>query len=249
MRRFSIAKRGALIFILSIFCLCPRTELAAQDDFRLVGPIGSYSTSQERYLGIYPVPIALKIPHWVRNKNTKLPGDYFQPPLGADTTALNDAEFSEIESLLVENIYSAFYDDFVLQNTAGYEYTLEDSAVTRREYHISYARGDTIYVISGWLGKFFSFYRAIPGDFRYDAGELQREIRKISLSYQEAKDNAFRSIQEEYNYLLEYVDVPNKMRVRNYQIDAQFTFGVPGNKERRYNLIEITKFIDPEAMP
>ncbi len=250
MKRLSFKNKSIWLIITLILSPCLQPLIAEQHHFRLVGPISTYSTSQERYLGIFPIAVPDgSMSYWSRDRDPKHPGDYFFMPEFADSTTLTDTEFLEMENLLRQNVYDSYYDDFVLENLTGYEYTFADSAVWRREYHVRYARGDTIYVISGWLGKFFCFYRVVPGDFRYDATNLQKEAEKISPSFMIAKEEAFMRIEEEINYFLEYVDKPNKMRVRNYQINAGFRYGVSGDRGKKYNLIEITKFIDPEVMP
>jgi hypothetical protein len=233
---------------LLLFSLQP--VYAGESEFRLVGPISTYARSQERYLGIFPISAPDgSMSYWSRDRDSRHPGDYFFTPESADSTSLTDTEFSEIESLLLKNVYDSYYDDFVLENLTGYEYTFADSAIWRRDYHVCYARRDTIYVISGWLGKFLSFYRAVPGDSRHDIDELQNQVKLLSPSYRKTKEKSFKQIDEEINYFLEYVDKPNKMRIRNYQIDAGFRYGVSGDIEKKYNLIEITKFIDPEVIP
>lgn len=250
MKRLSLKNEAIWLTVALIVSLSLQPVYADESEFRLVGPISTYSTSQERYLGIFPIAVPDgSMSYWSRVRDPKHPGDYFFRPEFADSTSLTDTEFLEIENLLRQNVDDSYYDDFVLENLTGYEYTFADSAVWRREYHIRYARGDTVYVISGWLGKFFCFYRVVPGDFRYDTTDLQNEAEKISPSFMIAKEEAFTRIDEEINYCLEYVDKSNKMRIRNYQIDAGFRYGVSGDRQKKYNLIEITKFIDPEVMP
>ncbi len=250
MKRRFFTNKAIWIIIGQLLLFSLQPVYAGESEFRLVGPIRIYSRSQQIYLGIFPSSIAsIGVQDWARGENPESPADYFRSPEGADTTNFTDAEFSEIESLLTRNIRATYYDDFVLENLTGYEFTMGDSGVWRRECYVKYARGDTVYVLSGWLGKFLSFYRAVPGDFRYDATNLQKEVEKISPSFMIAKEKAFKRIDEEINYFLEYVDKPNKMRIRNYQIYARFMYGVSGDREKKYNLIEITKFIDPEVMP
>ena len=250
MKRQLFTNKAIWIIIGQLLLFFLQPVYAGENEFRLVGPVSLHSSSHERYLGIYPIsgPDG-SMSYWIRDRDSRHPGDYFFRPELADSTSLTDTEFLEMENLLRQNVYASYYDDFVLENLTGCEYTFADSAVWRREYHVCYARGDTIYVISGWLGKFLSFYRAIRGDFRYDIDELQNQVKLLSPSYRNTKEKSFMRIDEEINYLLEYVDKPNRIRVRNYQIDAGFRYGVSGDIEKKYNLIEITKFIDPEVMP
>ncbi len=207
------------------------------------------------YLGLVPFPVPDgKFQYWVRQRFPKTPGDYFTWPIGGDSASLQKSEYSEIQETLGSSVDSAYYDDFILNNLNGYEYTIGEGrrkeSVYRREYHIYYALGDTIYVISGWLGKFLSFYRAIPGEFRYDADELNAQVKELSSAYRMTDKSSFKRIDDKGNYLLEYVDRENMMRVRNYLIYGTFILaGSETGESRKYNLIEITKFIDKEVMP
>jgi hypothetical protein len=225
--------------------------IAAESPFEIVKRAMEAGGLHRRYVLPHAYPMTYgKVMESVRQKSPYTPGDYSLWPIGADTITLNEQQRSEISEQLNENIRLSFYDDFVLQHLHGYEYTIGSDSIQRREYYVSYARGDTIYVISGWLGKFLSFYRAIPGDFRYDTSQLQNEVGKLSPSYRETKDDSFKRIDEEKDYFLEYLDRDNMMRVRNYLVDATFIFDDSRQGTmKKYNLIEITKFIDPEAMP
>ena len=189
------------------------------------------------------------VDEWYRRSDPKLPGDYFIRPDGADSTILTNEEKAEIRELLRQNVNGKYYDQLVIENIKGYQYSFAKKGITRREYHLKYAREDTIFAISGWLGKFFSFYKLVPGDFRYDPEKLQMEALRISQSFLSVKQDEFRHVEDEYNYLLEYIDRSNGTRVRNYQIDAIFSYGVSNDQAKLYNLIEITKFIDPEVIP
>lgn len=228
-----------------------QSSVAADSELKIIKrPLEGY-TLHIHYLTPYQFPMPDgNMQDWIRQRFPKTPGDYFREPDGADTTTIIDREFSEVRELLTENVYNSFYDDFILENLDGYEYTMGKGSVHRREYHIYYARGDTIYVISGWLGKFLSFYRAVPGNFRYDIDELQNQVELISPSYRKTKGKSFKQIDEERNYLLEYVDKENMMRVRNYLVDATFIFDDTRQGETlKYNLIEVTRFIDEDVIP
>lgn len=203
------------------------------------------------YLGLTPTALPDgKMLFFIRDKSRKTPGDYFRPPLGADPSLLSDTELSTLDSMLQTFIEPAYFNKVILDSVNGYEYTIGSDSVNRKEYHVAYSCGDTVYVISAWIGNFFSFYRAIPGDFRYDQSELQDEVQKLSPSYRKTRDDSFKRIDEEKNYFLDYVDRENMIRVRNYLVDATFIFeDTRQGKTTQYNLIEITKFIDPEVMP
>ncbi|MEE9554299.1 MAG: hypothetical protein V3W18_08390 [candidate division Zixibacteria bacterium] len=240
-----------VLLVTGLFCLCFMQALFAIDSqFRLAGPVSGYSMSHDRYLGVLMRSSSSAfVEEWYRRSDPKLPGDYFIRPQGADSISLTDEEQAEIRELLEQNVNNKYYDQFVIESIAGYQYSIADSLIPRREYYLKYAREDTVFAISGWLGKFFSFYKVVPGDFRYDTVELQIEASKISSSYRSAKRESFRQLDDEYNYLLEYIDRPNKMRIRNYQIGVRFSYGVSDDQAQTYNLIEITKFIDPEVIP
>jgi len=250
MRKLLKKNKFNWIVIVQLLICTIKPALGEEAEFRIVEPLMAMSYSQLKYLGILPSQrVDGRVPFWARVRHPKHPGQYFNWPDGANSMSVENSERAELESLLRQNVRDTYYNRYVLENVSGYEYTFDDSVVWRREYFVSYAKGDTIYVIAGWLGKFFCFCRAVPGDFRYDARDLQKEIVKISPSWGIAKENSFTHIDEEFNYLLEYIDKSSKMRVRNYQIDAVFRSDKPSEKERKYNLIEITKFIDPEVIP
>jgi len=224
---------------------------ADHSNFVIIDKVKALDSSHSHYLKLFlNIPEVQPIPYWIRSLYDKTPGDYFRPPEGASRTSLSEGEVTEIESTLTKAFTNSLYDHFIIDSLEGFEYFFSDGKIHRREYHIYYAQGDTIYVISGWLGKFLSFYRAVPGDFRYSIDELQNEVRKISPSYKIADSGSFKRIDEKQNYFLEYVDRENMTRVRNYLIYGTFIF--PGKTEgenKRYNLIEVTRFIDKEVIP
>lgn len=225
--------------------------LAQESEFKTVDEEIVLDNSHIDYLQLYlNMPEVQPIPYWIRSTYNKMPGDYFRIPEGADSTIISAEEVSEISNLLTASVVNHLYNDMILNSVRGYEYSLLGGKIHRREYHIYYAQGDTIYVISGWLGKFLSFYRAVPGEFRYDVDELNEQVRKLSPTYRMADKSSFKRIDDKGNYLLEYIDRENMMRVRNYLIYG--TLILPGSEtgeSRKYNLIEITKFIDKEVMP
>lgn len=249
-RTLIVNGRNWLISYLFLACIF-QLVVAKDRDFRLLSQEVSFSLSHTIYLGLTPTAMADgKMLFFIRQESPKLPGDYFRPPMGADSVSISDIEISKKDSILQTFINSANFSKLILDSLNGYEYAVAQGTVHRREYHVSYACGDTIYVISGWFGKFLSFYRAIPGDFRYDASDLRQEVAKLMLSYPKIGDNSFRRIDDERNYFLEYVDRENMIRVRNYLITGLDIFGIVATKGTlTYNLIEITKFIDPEVMP
>jgi len=202
-------------------------------------------------LGIIPnTALADVVPFWRRYESIKAPGDYYTSPIGADTMTLSSEDKKEIILLLKINIITAVYDSTILDNISGYQYKLYSEKEKRREYFIRYAKGDTIYVISGWLGKFLSFYQAIPGSTCYSLNEFQNNVKKLSPSYIKAPDSSFR-VNPNGPYFLEHYDKEYMLRIRGYLIGEQAsvdtTTGYP--IEKNYSLIEITKFIDKGMIP
>jgi len=77
-------------------------------------------------------------------------------------------------------------------------------------------------------------------------------VKQISPTFKKADKNLFKTRNNEDNYFLEFIDKENMMRIRNYLINSSNITGLEKNMEsdlKTYNLIEITKFIDPEVIP
>ena len=186
-----------------------------------------------------------------RDRNPKNPGDYFLLPRGAYGIKLDNAEFEAITTSLKSFIIPSLYNPFVLANLKGYYYEMNRGTVKRREYHVRYTRGDTVYVISGWLGNVISFYYAIPGDFKYSIDELQKDVKKLSPTYKIAPATSFKDDSKDGTYFLEYVDRKNMMRIRSYFVSDTFSFNERKQKFNsiNYTLIEITKFLDKNNLP
>ena len=165
---------------------------------------------------------------------------------------LADKDVKEVENVLNAIISPRYYDSYILKNLTGYKYELLDGKVSRREYYVKYGLGDTAYVLSGILGEFLSFYRAVPGDFRLTIDQIKTEAKKLSPVVKFGSDRKFVQKQNDYIYFTEYLDREQKIRVRNYQI-VKYAQDEAEAKEypkgKYYNLIEITKFLDEEAMP
>jgi hypothetical protein len=180
-------------------------------------------------------------------------GDYYRSPWwGADSITLASNEKTNIDMLLIENISSAFYDSFILNNMRGYQYQLKEyENFIRREFYIRYSQGDTIYVISGWLDKFLSFYRAVPERIEYDLSELQAHVSRLAAFDVDIPLTAFKSAPRESPYFVEYINKERMFRIRRYHIAEEIGM----NEENRRpimvprTLIEITKFLDPEMVP
>jgi len=202
-------------------------------------------------LSLGPILSYSNVPFNLRSPNDKNPGDYFYSPMTVDAIILENSIRAEIHGLLSSFIDTAFFSDYIISRLSGFSYQLCDQCGHRKEFHIRYSRGDTLYVISGWIGKFISFYRAVPGDFKLSIRQLQNEIAKLSPSYQIADSNAFIVKNTRSGYFCKRVDKQNMVRVRNYTITE---VSDPRNKQDMnqswtYNLIEITKFLDKEMIP
>ncbi|OGC95988.1 MAG: hypothetical protein A2W25_09600 [candidate division Zixibacteria bacterium RBG_16_53_22] len=214
---------------------------------------GSITNENASFLGLGP-----KLPEpdggiqfWIRDRSSTHPGDYYLYPNGADTTALTADESLEISSVLSSFIDSSYFDSLVLSNLTAFSYTMEEGKVKRREYHVRYSAGDTIFVISGWLGKFMSFYYAVPGETRISLYDLQQQVGRISPAYANTDTLRIRRVTDKWKYFIEYKDGKRLMRIRFYIIREipYETWIAGGTKAKPYSLIEITKFIDKEAMP
>jgi hypothetical protein len=197
-------------------------------------------------------PVVESVPDFIRGPELVAPGDYFRYPAGADEMQLTDTDKKEITDALNVVVNPRYYDLYILDNLTGYEYQLLGGKVSRREYYVKYGGGDTIYVISGLLGEFLSFYRAIPREFRLSIDQLKAEAKELSPIVELEDNDKFVEKENNYIYFVEYVDKDRMLRVRNYQI-VKYTKDEAEAKEfpkgRYYNLIEITKFLDEEAMP
>lgn len=206
---------------------------------------------QSSFLG--PIDIRCQMPYispFYRNYNDRAPGDYFYSPHGGDTIPLSHDDLNEIKTIL-RNINQNFYDSLILNQITAFRYSICDGPPLRYEYYIRYGLGDTIFVISGWLRKFLSFYRAIPGDFRYSIAQFQNEVRKFSPIFKEIPGKSIRQDSLLNEYFLEYVNSNQMIRAWNYEVVEEISHNrKTGQSETKtYNLIEITKFIDKEVMP
>jgi len=221
-----------------------------KSDF-LISKQESYGNPCSAILGSRPMlPVPDGGVHF-RSRDSSHPGDYYRFPQGAETTSLTPDEFSEISNGLRSFIDSSYYDSYVVSNLTGFSYEMAGGKVKRREYHVRYVKGDTTYVISGWLGKFLSFYKVVPGNIKYTVDELQQEGRKISPAFVRAGQEHFRKIIDEWKYFIEYIDKERLIRIRTYIIEEVTSqpseYGSGSLKP--LSLIEITKFLDPEVIP
>ncbi len=210
----------------------------------------------------FNIPLIDVPPTDIRRGNIKAPGDYFRLPKGITGNAVSETTIIEIESETNALIKRDYYNEYILDNLKEYKYRLYNDSLNRIDFFVRYSQGDTIYVISGWLGKFLSFYRAIPGIIKYDHNALQNEINKIAvlpfIIPQEILNKAPKGNpilfgnSGEKPYFIEYVDEQYMARIRCYQISEELP--KPGQESSPFNstpftLIEITKFLDKDVMP
>jgi hypothetical protein len=208
------------------------------------------------FLGLYMSPFATQLMPGVRQTTLAYPGDYFFPAdayipyqfaakyLHARLTA---DEINSTGNFLKEYLSSRFSDTTILSSLKGYSFEIPGSQ--HREPYTMLADGDTVYVISGWLGKFLSFYRVVPGDFRLTVPELIDQLDKLTPLAREINEKGFRHESDSLNYLWEYVDKDKMFRIRNYLMKATLPPNPPDSPEKYYNLIEITKFYDKGVIP
>ena len=242
----------ALLIVFPLFLLSGCVALAENSPFAISDePLNIFVP--HKYFGlsiIMPVHDG-GIDQLRRSSSPKAPGIYYLWPARAYPIELASDEFYEVVNWLKSMIDSSCYDLYVLTHLKGFYYELQKGSVKRREYHIRYSKGDTILVISGWLGKFHCFYMAIPTDKKLNVEQLQRKVKAIFPGYTPADDSSFTKLSDGGDYLLDYIDRKRMVRVRNFNVgedmrpsdDGLSLIGLP------YNVIEITQYIDREVMP
>jgi hypothetical protein len=166
---------------------------------------------------------------------------------------------TSVTTFLKQHFAPQFYDSAIVASLQGYYYEFPNGP--HREFYTMFANGDTVYVISGLFGKFISFYRATPGDFRLEPDKLLTEVRKISslIDGLEIGADDFVRRDDPGNYFLEYVNRDALVRIRNYQMKAILPPDPPDttiqetidfrDTRKPYNLIEVTKIIDGSIIP
>jgi hypothetical protein len=208
-------------------------------------------------------------PYFIRQDDLKSPGDYYRYPMGADALILSKTQKEQIDTNLVATIKDNYFSSDILDSLKGFKYSFTPGSPNREEYHICYIQGDTVYVISGWLGKFLSFYRAIPDTVKYEFYKymshyrslqnskkfsftgFQSEISKLALPDIKIPKELFNNSLKDSTLFFEYVDKEKMIRVRCYRIgeEAVAKSDLPYLTITAYTLIEITKFLDKEVMP
>ena len=225
--------------------------LAVEAEFTLIiEPLNIYSPTKQ--LGLFLNRENLNnIPILIRQENNIAPGDYYRYPKGAKPISLPQTSRTEILSLLENTIKDNYYDSTLLISTRGYSYFLSEDSLVRNEYHLRYSLGDTIYVVSGWLGKFLSFYRAIPGIQKYDYDTLNRKISELAAFDIQVPKEIYEKSSKDAPYFIEFVDRDKMTRVRCYHVTEIISFGqsFEDRTTRQLTLIEVTRFLDKEMMP
>ncbi len=260
-------KKLLLPFFLAVFLLAPRCsrDTAFLAKLHIVnhqpyadrfaqGPVRPYS-----FLISAEVPAICNAP-WTRSANFGLPGDYFwtaitsfPPPsperLKNSIKRPTAEERKQILHFLKDHFAIQFQNSTLIDSGQTYTYGCYSS--DRHEFYLMLSEGDTVYVISGWFGKFMSFYRAVPYDKRLTPADLIAEAQKIApgirkFGLSDSLVNVDTSlVWDQKLYFLELDDNAHHLRLRHYPINVVLPPEDPKTgKERLFNLIEITKMND-----
>jgi hypothetical protein len=246
-----------IIFAVLLFCNNCFSQFAVEDYYEYMvwrNPMDNpiYGT----YLRLATLSSPTQFYFYIRQGSSKYPGDYFYPPDAFTSKefvskdlhmALTSAEIKNTSEFLEKNISLPFSDSLILSSLKGYSFEYPNGP--HLEPYTMLAEADTVYVISGWLGKFLSFYRAVPGNFRLTVPRLMDQLDKLTPLAKEIYEKRFRHESDSLNYLWEYVDNDKMFRIRNYLMKATLPPNPPDSPAIYYNLIEITKFQDKDVMP
>lgn len=202
------------------------------------------------------VPAPCQVSDLVRSANTVLPGDFFWPStIYSDDMAIKritPEEKKQIALFLKDYFPEKFQDSTLIDSAQSFTYRcMYTPDSVRHEFYLMLSEGDTIYVISGWFGKFMSLFRAspydkrlTPADFIAQAIQIAPRIRKLSLSDQMVKVDTGQAW-EEKTYFLQAYEISNHLWLRHYPISVVLPPDNPKSaKEKVYNLIEISKIYD-----
>jgi hypothetical protein len=207
------------------------------------------------YLRLATYSLSTQFYFCIRQGSSAYPGDYFYPPDAFSPrdssmkifSTLTKDEILSISNFLKDNFNSVLSYTSIISSLKCYDFDYPTGH--HREPYTMLTDADTIYVISGWLDKFLSFYRVVPGDKRLTIPELMKELEKITPLSKEIDQKKFRTESDSVNYLIEYVDKVKRFRVRNYLMKATLPPDAPDALESYHNLIEVTKFIDKGMIP
>lgn len=232
-----------------VLSLSVRLGIACESQFNISRePESVYSPLDKLGIHLY-LPIIDEVPFDVRQRILHAPGDYFRYPRGAKIVEIRKEEINTIGDNLSGFIKGDHYDSCTLNNIVGIQYTFKVDSITRSEYFLRYSKADTIYVISGWFDKFLSFYRAIPGSFKYKLAELNGKISEIAANKISIPKDIYNQSLKDSSYFIEYVDRDRMLRVRCYHISEQRKGQDNPLVTDPYTLIEITRFLDKEMVP
>jgi hypothetical protein len=252
-----------IVFMLSFglisYCSATAAEREIIDSHNYIKPVQAMDVPIQRdYLKLDYAQLGTTLNPFIRDPDIRYPGDYFWPPDGllqnkdAESTLKAQLTVNEIDTVrkfLKYNFPTEFSGSATLLSLKGYAYNFPGPGGPRREAYTMFTEGDTVYVVSGWLGKFLSFYRVVPGDSRLTVPQLMKQLEILTPLAKEIKEGSFKHVSDSLNYLLEYVDKDKMFRVRNYLMKTVLPPDPPVGKEKFYNLIEITKFYDKGAVP
>lgn len=212
-------------------------------------PMNIYSPLYELKINLIP-EISGAIPDEIRQSlYKKVAGDYYRNPLNAPKGIISREEKGLVWNFLKDNIKAANYDSMILENISVFEYKLDKEEIPRRDCFLRYSEADTIYVISGWIGKFFSFYKAVPEIHKYKLSELNERISEIATFNIKIPKDAYEKYSKDNTYFIEYIDRERMLRIRCYHISEQRKGQASAFVSDPYTLIEITRFIDKEMVP
>jgi hypothetical protein len=269
----SIVKKGWIVmktillcFSLAVYALAPSSSIAQltivnhkpyADRFSR-GPMRPYT---------YRISAEVQAPcdasFFLRSANDIYPGDYFWPAFAGTPPAIlsypnyliknpSSEEKQQIALFLKDYFPMRFQNPALIDSAQAYTlrclYTPDS---VRHEFYIMLSEGDTIYVISGWDGKFISFFRAnpydkklTPTDFIAQAIQIAPGLGKLALSDQMVKVDTGK-VWEEKTYFLQSYEISNRLWLRHYPISVVLPPDNPETgKEKLYNLIEISKIYD-----
>jgi hypothetical protein len=197
----------------------------------------------------------------LRAPNESGPGDYFWSP---DAFSLqeqkghyfiygltNDGRRT-VAQFLEEYFPAKFSDSLIVNAIRGYCYNFTNGG--RLENYLMLADGDTVYVLSGWLGKFKSLFRAVPNRKKLTKEEFISQVRQFSsiLDDVEIADSLFameddsRYDRQDFDfYFMEYFYRRHGIWLRNYPARLRLPPSSPQRGLGRvYNIIEITRIED-----
>jgi hypothetical protein len=204
------------------------------------------------------VPAGCSSSEILRSANDIYPGDYFWPPFtvprGSSIDQPSAKEKQQIAQFLKEYFPEQFQNPALIDSAWAYNYGCYEN-VDRREFYVMLSQGDTIFVISGWMGKFISFFRVVPHDrkatpsgFIKQVKDLAPALGKLGLSDSLAKVYNYAGVVDS-NYFMETYDKDSRLWLRHYPFKAVLPPDNPEKgKERLYNLIEISKIYDQDML-